>query len=247
MVVNLSDYKSHPHKELTDHSQGVMDNVKQLTSSKLAALAALFHDLGKLNPNFQDKLFNKPNKGYSSHAFLSSFGLLCFCTKNQAWLKKELGDENFQFNFLALLVIIAKHHGNLPDFELPFGGEESKECNKLFKFIEKNSTLPVTEFIQFFEPTIAEYSLIKDVKIQENYAKLALTKKPSDVLDYYLSTQYDFSCLIQSDKTDAGDYKLDREDVATFCGEYNVKLSDYLGKLKGDTPLNQLRKSRKSP
>lgn len=241
MVVNISDYKSHPHKELTDHTQGVMDNVKQLTSSKLAALAALFHDLGKLNPNFQDKLFNKPVYGYSSHAFLSSFGLLCFYTKNQAWLKKELGEEDFPYYFLSLLVIVAKHHGNLPDFELPFGGEESKECNKLFKFIHKNSSLPVTEFIRFFEPTITEYSLIKEVKVQENYAKLALTKKPFNVLDYFLSTQYDFSCLIQSDKTDAGDYVLDREDVAKFCMEYNAKLSHYLGKLKGDTPLNQLR------
>ena len=241
MVVNISNYKSHPHKELTVHTQGVMDNVKQLTSSKLAALAALFHDLGKLNPNFQNKLFDKPVNGYANHAYLSSYGLLCFCVKNQKWLKNELGESDFQYYFLSLLVIIAKHHGNLPDFELPFGGEESKECRDLFKFIQKNSALPVTEFIQYFEPEIAEYSLLKDTRIQENYTKLALIQKPSNILDYFLSTQYDFSCLIQSDKTDAGDYVLDREDVTKFCSEYNIKLSDYLGKLKGDTPLNQLR------
>ena len=62
-------------------------------------------------------------------------------------------------------MIIARHHGNLPDFELPFGGDDSKECKELFKFIEKNSGLPVTEFVKHFEPLISDFSLILDVAL----------------------------------------------------------------------------------
>jgi CRISPR-associated endonuclease/helicase Cas3 len=170
MVVDISKFKSHPHKELTVHTQGVMDNVEELTPSKLTALAALFHDLGKLNPNFQTKLKGNPSKGYGNHAYLSSFGLLCFSMKNHQWLKKELGEEDFQHYFLALLVVIARHHGNLPNFDLPFGGEDSRECKELFKFIGKHTDLPVTEFIQHYEPSINSFFLSNLSKIQDGFS-----------------------------------------------------------------------------
>ena len=61
MVVNLKKYKSHPHKELIVHTQGVIDKTKSLTTLKIAEIAAIFHDLGKLNLNFQLKLDGKSN------------------------------------------------------------------------------------------------------------------------------------------------------------------------------------------
>jgi CRISPR-associated endonuclease/helicase Cas3 len=247
MVVDLNEYKSHKHKELTVHTQGVMNNTMQLTSSDLAKLAAVFHDLGKLNPNFQDKLFARPSKGYGNHAYLSAFGIFSFCLSNQNWLKNYLGEQDFNYKFLALIVIIAKHHGNLPNFDVPLGGEGSNECKQLFEFLEIN-TLPINEFIKYFEPSINEFEFSKIKDNQKYFASFGNTKfksKHSGILRYFLSTQFDFSCLIQGDKTDAGDYELDRDTVNRFCQSYNEKLSVYLETLKerkgGNIELNVLR------
>jgi CRISPR-associated endonuclease/helicase Cas3 len=54
---------------------------------KIAQIAALFHDLGKINPNFQLKLQGIKTVGYSSHAYLSSFAWFCFARKNETKLK----------------------------------------------------------------------------------------------------------------------------------------------------------------
>lgn len=247
MVVDLSEYKSHKNKELTVHTQGVMDNTMQLTSSDLAKLAAIFHDLGKLNPNFQDKLFARPPKGYGNHAYLSAFGIFSFYLTNQVWLKNYLGEYDFNYKFLALIVIIAKHHGNLPNFDIPLGGEGSNECKQLFEFLETNS-LPINEFIKYFEPRINEFNFIKISDNQKYFATLGIGKfksNHSSILQYFLSTQFDFSCLIQGDKTDAGDYQLDKNAIVRFCNSYNEKLAIYLETLKsrkgGNVELNVLR------
>ena len=56
MVPDIKLLKSHPDKLLLKHVQGVIDNTKKLTNSRFAELVAIFHDLGKINPNFQAKL-----------------------------------------------------------------------------------------------------------------------------------------------------------------------------------------------
>ena len=55
MVSDLN-YKSHPDKQLEDHIYGVITKSHKYTSLPIAEIAALFHDLGKINPNFQKKL-----------------------------------------------------------------------------------------------------------------------------------------------------------------------------------------------
>ena len=83
-------FKSHSEKYLQDHLQGVMAKVKYRTENlpttlnlKLAEIAALFHDLGKINPHFQRKLNGEKVKEYSSHAYLSAYAWLKFCESNQ--------------------------------------------------------------------------------------------------------------------------------------------------------------------
>lgn len=247
MVVDLSKYKSHKHKELTVHTQGVINNTMQLTSSEIAKLAAIFHDMGKLNPNFQDKLFDRPPKGYANHAYLSAFGAFSFFLTNQDWFKSYLGEKDFNYKFLALIVIIAKHHGNLPNFDIPLGGEENNECKQLFEFIETN-TLPINEFIKCFNPNINEFDFLKSPKQQLSFSTFGLSNfksNHSNILQYFLSTQFQFSALIQGDKTDAGDYQLDSNTIDRFCQSYNEKLGVYLKSLKsrkgGNVELNTLR------
>lgn len=121
MVFDIKKLKSHPDKFLLDHIQGVRDNTNKLTNSRFAELVAIFHDLGKINPNFQDKLDPQKNaRGYANHAYLSAYTFFCtFCCnkKNIEEMQKFLGVEKLTRNeIIALTVIIAKHHGNLPDF-----------------------------------------------------------------------------------------------------------------------------------
>lgn len=121
MDIDLKEINSHPDKPLPKHIGGVLEKVQRRTADlpatlnlKLAEIAALFHDLGKINPNFQRKLKGEKNVGYSSHAYLSAYGFACFCAANRnklaAWTKRSE-------QFFALLAIIARHHGNLPDFD----------------------------------------------------------------------------------------------------------------------------------
>ncbi|MDP2989319.1 MAG: hypothetical protein Q8O57_01990, partial [Kiritimatiellota bacterium] len=70
MVSDITTLRSHPDKFLLDHIKGVIENTKKLTNSRIAELVAIFHDLGKINPNFQDKLDpNKTAYGYANHSY----------------------------------------------------------------------------------------------------------------------------------------------------------------------------------
>ena len=64
---DITAYKSHPDKLLVEHIKGVVKNVSCRTDSIIAETAAVFHDLGKMNPNFQAKLEGKTPKEYSNH------------------------------------------------------------------------------------------------------------------------------------------------------------------------------------
>lgn len=116
-MLDISRYRSHPDKTLLDHTRGVLEGVRLRTGSKVAEIAAIFHDVGKLNPNFQKKLDHRENvKGYSNHAYLSAFSFLSFCANNQSYVFDLLGNQK---EWLAsVLAIIAHHHGNLPDFRI---------------------------------------------------------------------------------------------------------------------------------
>ena len=68
-MFDISTYRSHPNKSLLDHTQGVLEGVQLRTNSKVAEIAAIFHDVGKLNPNFQKKLDGENEKEYSNRLF----------------------------------------------------------------------------------------------------------------------------------------------------------------------------------
>lgn len=56
MGFNLNNCYSHPGKLLKVHLENVASLSKRFTSSHAAELVSLFHDIGKVNPNFQQKL-----------------------------------------------------------------------------------------------------------------------------------------------------------------------------------------------
>lgn len=56
MGFDLNKCYSHPGKLLKVHLENVALLSKRITSSDAAGLVSLFHDIGKVNSNFQEKL-----------------------------------------------------------------------------------------------------------------------------------------------------------------------------------------------
>lgn len=229
---------SHEGKLLINHLEGVTTGVARFDGldSGLARVAAIFHDLGKLNPNFQDKLGGKKlsSGSYSNHSFLSALIFLAFCYENKDVIKAELGAEDLYAKARAIITIITKHHGNLPNFSQIFspsygGGEFSK----LKKFLEQNRG---TEILEKLKKSLEEYfklisnlfgeksvvsrpenlldlDLEKSLHILESYAGCSEVniKKNAELkpVDFFLEVRFAFGLLLDSDKRDASENNLD--------------------------------------
>lgn len=258
MVPDIEKLKSHPDKLLLDHIQGVIDNTKKLTNSRYAELVAIFHDLGKINPNFQDKLDpQKSARGYANHAYLSAYTFFCaFCynRNNTNALMKFLDvDELTQNDLIALTVSIAKHHGNLPDFTpADYNGTGASILSKdetfaLFKFIEENRDLPTYDFAKHFIPIDDFREFLMNSKVQQVYSeKLTFDgDKNKSALDFFIDYQAIFASVLQADKADAGKIGsiIDEQEkaVQAFAYCFSSQLDSYLNKLKQDKELNRLR------
>ncbi|MBI5217359.1 MAG: CRISPR-associated endonuclease Cas3'' [Bacteroidia bacterium] len=236
LVVDLTQYRSHPDKQLLVHTHGVVEGVKQRTTLNIAELAAIFHDVGKLNPNFQRKLDKLKVGGYSNHAYLSAFGFLCYCTANQEAILKIFKNEKEWLG--SILAIIAHHHGDLPDFPMILKDEE---YSRLLSFLNENPDLPVTEFMRNFiqhNPFPVLNNPLKEYF--RNDLQYKVTKVISHPLDFFLETQFAFASLIAADKSDASHYQ-NNDSIQIFCLHYHDKLNTYLKKLSSDTELNKIR------
>lgn len=258
MGSDLKALKSHPDKFLLDHIQGVQENVKQLTNSKIAELVAVFHDLGKINPNFQAKVDHKKPKGYANHSYLSAYTFFCafgFSPENQKILHNFLSKDTFSGNdIIALIVLIARHHGNLPDFypkKNEYGTGTSilseNENFSLFHFLDKENDILVEEFISYFGKINEFKSLLKNKKVQEVFLNKLIFKTNENVkaLDFFLDYQFAFASVIQADKADAGKIGnviiKQKNEVLEFSIIFTPQLNAYLNLLKQDTELNKLR------
>lgn len=258
MVSNINSLRSHPDKSLLKHIQGVRENTKKLTNSKIAELVALFHDLGKINPNFQSKLdpVNTVN-GYANHSYLSAFAFFCAfgCSrKNMVALKQFLKVDVFNQNdLIALTVLIAKHHGNLPDFsptdQTGTGASilSKEENSTLYNFLNREKNLPVYEYINHFIEIDDFRQFLILPKIQQGYSEQFVFngEKNKSSLDFFLENQFAFASVIQADKADAGEIGNIIDDqqkaVQAFSESFSFQLNSYLEKLNQNSELNKLR------
>ena len=240
---DITSYKSHPDKLLIEHIKGVVKNVYSRTDSLFAETAAIFHDLGKMNPNFQAKLEGKKNQGYSNHSLLSAYAFYCMVLTGQ---NRKLSPNDI----IGLIVLIAKHHGNLPDF-CPSGINgyilPRNEIKDLFSFLGNND-LPLYNYIKYFYPKTPNFSdIVTNEKVQNIFLeKLVFSPKiNNEPLNYYLRIQSAFANLIQADKADAAKFdsyvKEDKDDVGTFSDIFCKKLDVFLKTLNQDSALNRLR------
>lgn len=258
MVSDITLLKSHPDKPLLKHVQGVIDNTKKLTNSRFAELVAIFHDLGKINPNFQDKLDPlKAASGYANHAYLSAYTFFCAfcCNKKNADALKQFLDvsELTQNDLIALSVIIAKHHGNLPDFTpVDYNGTGASILSKdenyaLFKFLEKEQELPSNDFVNHFIPIDDFREFLLNPRMQQVYSEkfTFIGDKNESALDFFIDYQFAFASVLQADKADAGNIgniiEEQKSAIQLFSASFGLQLDSYLKKLKQNTELNKLR------
>ena len=262
MVVDISKLKSHPNKTLLTHVNGVINGTKALTDSKIAEFAAIFHDLGKMNFGFQVKVYptiendlgikvTEADRKYSHHAYLSAYAFLCYYLTNGKALKEYFGKNLSKNELLALVIIIAKHHGNLPNFlSKDIHNEKEQvlnkdEANRLFEYL-KQSNIPFDEFPNLFNlPNQPYSSLLKVKKAKDWFLNFNFeTKSHSNYLQFYQETQFSFASLIRADKKDAGYIETeDEKNIKEFCNQYSSLFNDYLKTFEPyqHKLLNQLR------
>ena len=255
---DINTLRSHPDKLLLTHVQGVRDNTKKLSSSKIAELVALFHDLGKINPNFQSKLDpDKTVNGYANHSYLSAYAFFCAfgCSRqNMEALKQFLEVNTFNQNdLIALTVLIAKHHGNLPDFSpTDHTGTGASILSKdenftLYNFLNQEKNLPVCEFVNHFIGIDDFRQFLTAQNVQRGYAEQLVFKGENNksALDFFLENQFAFASVIHADKADAGKIGNVIDDqqkaVQTFSESFSFQLDSYLNKLNQNSELNKLR------
>lgn len=261
-MVDVNTFKSHPDKLLFTHVDGVREKVVRLIGnlkiSKIGELAAIFHDLGKINPNFQDKLAKKQTVGYSHHAYFSALAFYGFCLKgnNNKVVQGFLKDKFSQSDVIALIILIAKHHGHLPNF-IPKGNIEfepyiisQQEIKELYDFNSKHlHQLPIKDFLDHYFKKSADtniVSILEEEKLKKAFYEAIQFKESENevALEYFLNTQFSFASLILADKNDARNSNLiesDGKKIDKFSEIYSKQIKQYISKFKSDSALNILR------
>lgn len=244
MGFDLNKCYSHPGKLLKVHLEKVVSLSKGFTSSQAAKLVSLFHDIGKVNPNFQEKLNGSCPKEYDHHAYLSAYAFFMFLIKNPDMFKVPHGFNSNNY-LISLITIVAKHHGDLPDM-MPNGDNSilsGYEVSNLYAFLDKEHISFGNVFSELLgiEPSMP--SSMEEDRIRLFFKRIV--NKPNDynvALRFYLEIQSIFSALVKADKSDAGDMisMLDEneQNLNSFSHIYPDILQGYLDNLNSQTLLN---------
>lgn len=242
--------ESHPGKPLEVHIKGVLKKSKKNCNFPVTEVAVLFHDLGKINPNFQQKIQGQKVKGYSNHSYLSVLIFYNFILHNQKCVEKllKVNDKaELKICIWQLLAIIAHHHGNLPNFKNLLN---SMETNTAGTFIDERE-IEASSFIENkIEIRHQRFSLSYDPKKINFLSRFDDTLDASlwqtNALSNFMDTQFAFASLIEADKRDAGkneDYILDKkiEQATTNLIKQLHQKFILIDKNAVTTPLNLLR------
>ena len=231
MVFDLTKIESHPGKPLKVHIEGVCEKSAKRTSNTLAKYAALFHDFGKINPNFQQKLKGIKSAGYSQHSYLSAFAFLSWFNSNRTEACRLLGLNGNDFTNLKLITaIILHHHGNLPNMDENISDQAFEG---MIDFLQNHSAeLPVSEYLKEemeFEHSKFDLSVkswyklkIPNIDLGKDGKEFEIKYWQMDSLRYFLNTQFAFASVIEADKRDAGRLEL--------CN-YETLLSDNISQI----------------
>lgn len=249
MVFDLN-FQSHPDKTLEEHICGVIEKSRKYSSLPIVELASLFHDLGKINPNFQAKLKGVKVQGYSHHAYLSVLAFVYCFKANQTEILNLLqakSKDDCILKILQTVTIVAYHHGDIPNLEeMP----NMDEIESAADFLNKN-TLPFSDFLtQKLNRNFNSFSVDFNEREFRRVAKYnSITHEKiwiKNALDNFSNTQFAFASLIQADKRDAGknNYFQTEEKIAHSILEIDCSLGKKFKEHESETnptKLNQLR------
>ncbi len=255
MVFDLASYKSHPDKLLELHTNGVKSKTMNRTNSKIAEFAALFHDLGKVNCNFQEKLKGNKSVGYSQHSYVSAFAFLNWFAANQDETYRILEIDSKDITKIKIITaIILHHHGNLPNMDRNVSSYTFAEMTSFLN--EDFNQLPISDFLEkqlLFKHNPFDLSCkgwyksdIPDIDLGRKSKEIEIENWQKDSLHYFLETQFSFASLIESDKRDAGNnerfnsYDLIVNNVIALDNALNI-LFEKLETSKEITELNRRR------
>ena len=218
--------RSHSDKLLKDHINGVLEKYRKNCNFSIGKIAILFHDLGKLNPNFQEKINGEVIRGYSNHSYLSVVFFYNFLLSNEELTKKllEVKSKNeLRAAIWQIITIIAHHHGNLPNLSSALSDIETLKAGE---FIDQNE-MDVSAFISenltlshnFFSPSF-NHKQLKTISRFDEIIHGDIWRE--NALENFTNTQYCFASLIEADKRDAGN------NDAFFFEERRIALAEKL-------------------
>lgn len=206
-MFNLDCYWSHLNKCLNKHIDGVLAKSRLYVCWFFLDLAILFHDLGKLNPNFQNKLRGLLAEGYSHHSSLSVLAFYCYLKANKDWVYTSLGEDDNErkIRLLQIITLIAYHHGDIPDWERLINLDEIESAVNC----EKKASMPFSLYLgeklgQKHQPFQIEFNRKEFISICRYIPHLHKKSWQVNALKYFQDTQFAFATLIHADKRDAG-------------------------------------------
>jgi len=254
-VISHPAEDSKPEKLLTSHLLEVAANaVEKIENDNLNLsiinkknlkdfifTVALLHDFGKATPYFQKYIRLKdeekksfPFKDQKNHALLS--GIIAFnVLKNKTY--SDL------FAYLAFHLIY-RHHGDLLDFDLSDNSNIKRNKNIIKDQLNKISSAPYFEMlVNYYNQHNIDISTINQFSFQTFVDFLEDTDEIIDKsfnsfderIEFFLTANYLFSVLIESDKLDAA--KLNNEKYfKNNLSEDIFDVNAYLNNLKSSNP-----------
>ena len=240
--------KSHPQKLLIEHIDGILNNCSKVD---LLKIAIAFHDVGKMNENFQKKINSEAFSGYSNHSYISCYYLINAFVNN----KKEIisaypfiTEGNYNVVIIILANIIVGHHGYLRSINGLFNDEE---WDKMVNYLKANSiTDKVNLFFQQNKHLLScEIAFVDDFnneKFYKSYGIISQSDLPeweNDAINYYFDIISNYGELVYGDRKDASENELNYRETNNkkFAYALENNLEWIFNNFKSESELNKAR------
>lgn len=249
----MKNFKSHPNKQLIDHVNGIL----QLGDmNDLFLLAVAFHDVGKMNDNFQKKIVGQSFTGYSNHAHISAYYLINGFVNNKETIMRRftfITEKNFELILLVLVNIVVGHHGYLRDIDELFSVKKREnglsEWDEMIAYLK---TSKMTEYANTYFSTHkdlleCDLTFVDDFDKCEYYHYFGRIhdreKWEENALNYYFDAIMTFAELVNGDRRDASGNKMSYRDKTKNRYAYSLEnnMEWIFNSLKSESELNKAR------